>query len=239
MLFAKYGLHLPLNRQSAAYAREGIDLDVSTLADLVGAAAATLMPLIEVIHTHVFAAERIHADDTTVPVLAKGKTRIGGYGPMCATTGPLRVPTRRLRPCFTRVTAVVSIRNGTSPRYAGLMQADAYAGFNRLYEAGRDRDRSSKPPAGRKSTRGSGTALSQWRLRNVFRSLAFRPPSTASWKQTKPFVWTAGPDRVLAVVKRGKEVRAASLGSGTIVFVSHSRAEVGRAPCNAGSCGHL
>jgi transposase len=77
VLFSKYGLHLPLNRQSAVYAREGIDLDVSTLADWVGAAAATLMPLVEVIRTHVFAAERIHADDTTVPVLAKGKTRTG------------------------------------------------------------------------------------------------------------------------------------------------------------------
>ena len=77
MLFAKYGLHLPLNRQSATYAREGIDLDVSTLADWVGAAAATLMPLVEAIRAHVFAAERIHADDTTVPVLAKGKTRTG------------------------------------------------------------------------------------------------------------------------------------------------------------------
>ncbi len=57
--------------------REGIDLDVSTLADWVGAAAATLMPLVDAIQTHVFAAERIHADDTTVPVLAKGKTRTG------------------------------------------------------------------------------------------------------------------------------------------------------------------
>src|SRR6266436_7932144 len=66
-----------LNRQSATYAREGIELDVSTLADWVGACAATLMPLVERIRAHVFAAERIHADDTTVPVLAKGKTRIG------------------------------------------------------------------------------------------------------------------------------------------------------------------
>src|SRR3977135_829188 len=56
---------------------KGVDLDVSTLADWVGASAATLMPLVEVIRAHVFAAERIHADDTTVPVLAKGKTRIG------------------------------------------------------------------------------------------------------------------------------------------------------------------
>ena len=77
ILFSKYGLHLPLNRQSAVYAREGVDLDVSTLADWVGAAAATLMPLVLLIRTHVFAAERIHADDTTVKVLAKGKTRTG------------------------------------------------------------------------------------------------------------------------------------------------------------------
>ena len=77
ILFSKYGLHLPLNRQSAVYAREGINLDVSTLADWVGASAATLMPLVEAIRSHVFAAARIHADDTTVPVLAKGKTRIG------------------------------------------------------------------------------------------------------------------------------------------------------------------
>jgi transposase len=77
VLFSKYGLHLPLNRQSAAYTREGIDLDVSTLADWVGACTATLMPLVEAIRAHVFAAERIHADDTTVPVLAKGKTRTG------------------------------------------------------------------------------------------------------------------------------------------------------------------
>jgi transposase len=79
ILFSKYGLHLPLNRQSAVYAREGIDLDVSTLADWVGAAATTLMPLVTEICAHVFAAERIHADDTTVPVLAKGKTAPANY----------------------------------------------------------------------------------------------------------------------------------------------------------------
>ena len=83
VLFAKYGLHLPLNRQSDVYEREGIDLDVSTLADWVGAAAATLMPLVNVIRDHVFAAERIHADDTTVPVLAKGKTRVSQAMDLC------------------------------------------------------------------------------------------------------------------------------------------------------------
>lgn len=56
-MFAKYGLHLPLNRQSDVYQREGIDLDVSTLADWVGAAAAPLMPLVDAIRSHVFAAD--------------------------------------------------------------------------------------------------------------------------------------------------------------------------------------
>jgi transposase len=59
VLFCKYGLHLPLTRQSATYAREGVRLDASNLADWVGASAATRMPLVEAIRTHVFAAERI------------------------------------------------------------------------------------------------------------------------------------------------------------------------------------
>lgn len=63
VLFAKYGLHLPLHRQSDVYQREGIGLDVSTLSDWVGASAATLMPLVDAIRSHVFAAERIHADE--------------------------------------------------------------------------------------------------------------------------------------------------------------------------------
>jgi len=137
VLFSKYGLHLPLNRQSAAYAREGIDLDVSTLADWVGAAAATLMPLIEVIRAHVFAAERIHADDTTVPVLAKGKTRIGRLWTYVRDDRPFAGPDPPATIFF-----YSRDRGGEHPlrhlaNYAGLMQADAYAGFNRLYEAGR------------------------------------------------------------------------------------------------------
>src|SRR6266403_1435195 len=77
ILYAKFGEHQPLNRQSETYAREGIELDVSTLADWVGACAASLAPLIELIRRHVLAAERLHGDDTTVPVLAKDKTVIG------------------------------------------------------------------------------------------------------------------------------------------------------------------
>jgi transposase len=137
ILFCKYGLHLPLTRQSATYAREGVELDVSTLADWVGAAAATLMPLVEAIRAHVFAAERIHADDTTVPVLAKGKCR----------TGRLWTYVRDDRPFAGTAAPAAAFfysadRGGVHPdahlaTYAGLMQADAYAGFNRLYEAGR------------------------------------------------------------------------------------------------------
>jgi len=137
VLFGKYGLHLPLTRQSTTYAREGVDLDVSTLADWVGASAATLMPLVDAIRDHVFAAERIHADDTTVPVLDIGRTR----------TGRLWAYVRDDRP-FGGADPPAAVyfyspdRGGVHPEahlasYAGLMQADAYAGFNRLYEASR------------------------------------------------------------------------------------------------------
>src|ERR1700687_2353002 len=70
----KSALHHPLNRQSETYAREGIDLPLSTLADDVGACAAVLSPLADLIRAHVFRAERIHGADTRGPLLAKGKT---------------------------------------------------------------------------------------------------------------------------------------------------------------------
>jgi len=137
VLFAKYGAHLPLNRQSAIYAREGIELDVSTLADWVGAAAATLMPLVAAVQAHVLADARIHADDTPVPVLAKGKTR----------TGRLWTYVRDDRPFGGRDPPAAVFfyspdRGGAHVArhlagWTGLMQADAYAGFNALYEARR------------------------------------------------------------------------------------------------------
>ena len=133
VLFNKYGLHLPLHRQSRTYAREGIGLDVSTLADWVGASAATLMPLVEAVRAHVFAAERIYADDTPVPVLDVGQTR----------TGRLWTYVRDDRPFAGRAPPAAIYfyspdRGGIHPvshldGWAGLMQADAYAGFNRLY----------------------------------------------------------------------------------------------------------
>ncbi len=138
ILFAKYGLHLPLTRQSTTYAHEGVALDVSTLADWVGAAAATLMPLVEAINAHVLAGERIHADDTTVPVLAKGKTRTGRVWTYVRDDRPFAGPAPPAALFF-----YSPDRSGAHPEthlagYARLMQADAYAGFNRLYEASRE-----------------------------------------------------------------------------------------------------
>src|SRR5437660_4905006 len=119
ILYAKYGEHQPLNRQSETYAREGIELDVSTLADWVGACAASLAPLIELIRRHVLAAERLHGDDTTVPVLAKDKTVIGRYGLMSGTIGRSLAPTRRQRCSSTRATATASTPTGISPAMPG------------------------------------------------------------------------------------------------------------------------
>ena len=137
VLVAKYGDHLPLHRQSAIYARDGIALDVSTLADWVGASAATLMPLIEAIRGHVFRASRLHADDTTVPVLATGKTRTGRLWVYVRDDRPFAGPDPPAAAYF-----YSRDRGGAHPErhlalYAGLMQADAYAGFERLYQAGR------------------------------------------------------------------------------------------------------
>ncbi len=137
VLFSKYGLHLPLNRQSVTYAREGIDLDVSTLADWVGACAATLMPLVILIRAHVFAAERIHADETTVPVQAKGKCRTGRLWTYVRDDQPFGGADPPPAAFF-----YSPDRSGKHPEahlasYAGLMQADAYSGFTRLYEGSR------------------------------------------------------------------------------------------------------
>jgi transposase len=132
ILFEKYGQHQPLNRQSERYGREGVELSLSTLADQVGACTFVLRPLTQLIAAHVVAAERVHGDDTTVPVLAKSKT----------TTGRAWVYVRDDRPfggsdppaalfCYSRD------RSGDHPErhlagYGGILQADAYGGYNRL-----------------------------------------------------------------------------------------------------------
>jgi transposase len=132
VLFEKYGQHQPLNRQSERYAREGIALSVSTLADQVGACSFALAPLHRLIEAHVLAAERLHGDDTTVPILAKGKT----------VTGRAWVYVRDDRPFGGRAPPAALFyasrdRSGEHPErhlkgYAGILQADAYGGYDRL-----------------------------------------------------------------------------------------------------------
>jgi transposase len=137
ILYSKFALHQPLNRQSDEYAREGIELPLSTLADDVGACAAVLQPLVDLIGAHVFAAERIHGDDTPVPLLAKGKTiqaRLWTYVRDDRPFGGPDPPAAVYR--FSRN------RGGEHPerhlaQYGGILQADAYAGFNGLYQPDR------------------------------------------------------------------------------------------------------
>ncbi len=137
VLVSKFMLHQPLNRQSDAFAREGIAIDTSTLADRVGACAVALAPIVDAIRRHVLAADRIHGDDTTVPVLAKGKT----------DTGRLWTYVRDDRPFGGAGPPAAAFhysrsRSGEHPRehlatYGGILQADAYAGYNDLYDGRR------------------------------------------------------------------------------------------------------
>jgi transposase len=137
VLFEKFGQHQPLNRQSERYAREGIDLSLSTLADQVGACATVLRPLHALIEQHVLAADRLHGDDTTVPILAKSKT----------TTGRAWVYVRDDRPFGATAPPAALFhasrdRSGDHPerhlkQFTGILQADAYAGYNRLYHPDR------------------------------------------------------------------------------------------------------
>jgi transposase len=137
ILFEKFGQHQPLNRQSERFAREGVDLSVSTLADQVGAATVALAPLHALIRAHVLAAERLHADDTTVPILAKGKT----------DTGRIWTYVRDDRPfggSDPPAALYVASRDRRQEHpdehlreWRGILQADAYGGYNGLYDPAR------------------------------------------------------------------------------------------------------
>jgi transposase len=138
ILYAKYGHHQPLNRQSESFAREGIELDVSTMADWVGACTATLAPLVELIQRHVLGAARLHGDDTTVPVLAKGKTLTGRVWTYVRDDRPFAGPAPPAAIFF-----YSRNRDGEHPSrhlagYAGILQVDAYGGYNGLYDAKRN-----------------------------------------------------------------------------------------------------
>ncbi len=139
VLVAKYADHLPLYRQSEIYAREGVDLDRSTLADWVGAASHLLSPLVDQLRRHVLAASKLHADDTPVPVLAPGTGR--------TKTARLWTYVRDDRAAADDAPAAVWFaysqdRKGEHPKqhlssFSGILQADGYAGFHHLYEGGR------------------------------------------------------------------------------------------------------
>ena len=137
ILFEKFGQHQPLNRQSERYAREGIDLSLSTLADLVGACTTVLQPLHARIEAHVLGAERLHGDDTHVPILAKGKTIKGHIWTYVRDDRPFggRAPPAALY-------YASRDRRGEHPvqhlkAFSGILQADAYGGYNALYDSAR------------------------------------------------------------------------------------------------------
>jgi len=142
ILVAKYADHLPLYRQSQIYAREGVALERSTLADCVGGAAALLDPLVEALARYVVATPYLHGDDTPVPVLepGRGKTK----------TGRLWTYVRDGRPWAESAAPAVLFRyspdrRGEHPEshlkaFTGILHADGYAGFDRLYEGERIRE---------------------------------------------------------------------------------------------------
>jgi transposase len=139
VLTAKYCDHLPLHRQNAIYAREGVDLEDSTLADWVGASSRLVQPLVETLRRYVLGGNKLHADDTPVPVLAPGNGK--------TKTGRLWTYVRDDRPAGDTAAPAVWFsyspdRKGEHPQqhlrdFTGTLQADAYAGFNQLYENGR------------------------------------------------------------------------------------------------------
>src|SRR5450432_807605 len=139
VLISKYCDHQPLYRQSEIYARAGVELERSTLADWVGGTSELLGPLVEALRRHVMASGKLHADDTPVPVLAPGNGK--------TKTGRLWTYVRDDRPAGDTASPAVWFayspdRKGEHPAqhlkaFRGTLQADAYAGFNQLYENGR------------------------------------------------------------------------------------------------------
>jgi transposase len=137
VLFEKYGQHQPLNRQSVRYAHEGVGLSLSTLADQVGGCAQLLRPLCDLIRDHVFAGARVHGDDTTVPVLAKGKMRTGRLWTYVRDDKPFGGADPPAAVFFYSRDRTAEHPERHLAKFAGVLQADAYAGFNRLYAPGR------------------------------------------------------------------------------------------------------
>jgi hypothetical protein len=137
ILFEKFGQHQPLNRQSERYGREGVDLSLSTLADLVGACTTVLQPLHALIEVHVLGAERLHGDDTNVPILAKGKTIKGHIWTYVRDDRPFggRAPPAALYYASRDRRHEHPLRHLKA--FSGILQADAYNGYNELYDPSR------------------------------------------------------------------------------------------------------
>ena len=134
ILFEKFGQHQPLNRQVERYALEGVPISLSTAADAVGAGCAVLEPLLRLVEAHVMAAEQLHGDDTTVPVLALGKCDVGRCWVYVRDDKPFggRDPPAAMF-YYSRD------RAGAHPQahlsgYGGILQADAFGGYTKLYE---------------------------------------------------------------------------------------------------------
>lgn len=138
VLVSKYADHTPLYRQCQIYAREGVDLDRSTLTDWVGAAAQLLSPLAQAIGRYVLRADKVHTDDTPIRVLGGARNK--------AKTGRLWVYVRDDRASADEAPAAVWFqysgnRKGEHPRrhlakFQGILQADAFAGYDRLFDDG-------------------------------------------------------------------------------------------------------
>jgi transposase len=141
VMFEKFGTHQPLNRQRDRYAREGVDISLSTLADQVGACAAALRPLHLLIEAHVLAAERLHGDDTTVPVLARIKTDVGRLWTYVRDDRPFAGPAPPAALFHYSRTRRAEHPVAHLAGYGGTLQADAYAGYNALFRP----DRSPSP----------------------------------------------------------------------------------------------
>ena len=137
VLFEKFGQHQPLNRQAERYVKEGVPISLSTLADQVGGCTAALMPLYKRLEAYVLSAERLHGDDTRVPVLAKGKTDTGRIWVYVRDDKPFGGPAPP-----GAVFYYSRDRAGKHPQahlanYTGIFQADAYDGYGKLYQPGR------------------------------------------------------------------------------------------------------
>ncbi|WP_050401733.1 IS66 family transposase [Bradyrhizobium embrapense] len=134
ILFEKFGMHIPLNRQSARFKAEGIDLSLSTLADQVGHGTFAVMPLFHLIERHVLAAERLHGDDTTIRILAKGKCTTGRIWTYVRDDRPFAGPAPPAAVYYAS-----SDRRGEHPQkhlaaFGGILQADCYNGFEPLFD---------------------------------------------------------------------------------------------------------